>query len=176
MDEESNEIKPKNIEQINNINNHKNVRHSIPNLFSQDFLYFKNDIIRELKEINSKFENQKRLNTTIKDLISSQDMNMTKLNNKLENISSMFNIKKAALDYDSNKISELLTFKSKMESSLTSYECKMKINSEEIKSAINRYDKIISDNNYFKCAKLRKFNKVFYHSNIDSIFLYLYFK
>ena len=138
MDEESNEIKPKNIEQINNINNHKNVRHSIPNLFSQDFLYFKNDIIRELKEINTKFENQKRLNTTIKDLISSQDMNMTKLNNKLENISSMFNIKKVALDYDSNKISELLTFKSKMESSLTSYECKMKINSEEIKSAINR--------------------------------------
>ena len=168
MDEESNEIKPKNIEQINNINNHKNVRHSIPNLFSQDFLYFKNDIIRELKEINSKFENQKRLNTTIKDLISSQDMNMTKLNNKLENISSMFNIKKAALDYDSNKISELLTFKSKMESSLTSYECKMKINSEEIKSAINRYDKIISDNILIPGiigpdAKFRDFRDLFYY-------------
>ena len=168
MDEESNEIKPKNIEQINNINDHKNVRHSIPNLFSQDFLYFKNDIIRELKEINSKFENQKRLNTTIKDLISSQDMNMTKLNNKLENISSMFNIKKAALDYDSNKISELLTFKSKMESSLTSYECKMKINSEEIKSAINRYDKIILDNILIPGiigpdAKFRDFRDLFYY-------------
>ena len=168
MDEESNEIKPKNKEQINNINDHKNVRHSIPNLFSQDFLYFKNDIIRELKEINSKFENQKRLNTTIKDLISSQDMNMTKLNNKLENISSMFNIKKAALDYDSNKISELLTFKSKMESSLTSYECKMKINSEEIKSAINRYDKIISDNILIPGiigpdAKFRDFRDLFYY-------------
>ena len=41
MDDESNEIKTKNLEQINNSKNHKNVRFSSPNIFSQDFLYFK---------------------------------------------------------------------------------------------------------------------------------------
>ena len=168
MDDESNEIKTKNLEQINNSKNHKNVRFSSPNIFSQDFLYFKNDIIRELKEIHTKFENQKRLNTTIKDLISSQDIKVVNLNNKLENISNVFNIKKAIAEYDSNKISELLSFKSKIESSLDSFECKMKLNAEEIKKAINRYDRIISDNILLpgivgSDTKFRDFRDLFYY-------------
>ena len=168
MDEESNKIKNSNLEKLNNLNNHKNVRHSSPNIFSQDFLYFKNDIIRELKEINAKFENQKRLNTTIKDLISSQDIRVVNISNKLENITNIFNIKKAIAEYDSNKISELLSFKSKIEASLNSYECRMKLNAEEIKNAINRYDKLISDNIILPGivgpdTKFRDFRDLFYY-------------
>ena len=178
MDEESNKIKNSNLEQINNLNNHKNVRHSSPNIFSQDFLYFKNDIIRELKEINAKFENQKRLNTTIKDLISSQDIRVVNISNKLENITNIFNIKKAIAEYDSNKIGELLSFKSKIEASLNSYECRMKLNAEEIKNAINRYDKLISDNIILPGivgpdTKFRDFSDLFYYCHIQ-LLLFLY--
>ena len=94
MNNELNTTKDQNSEQKNNLNSNHNVRNSNPNLFSTDFLYFKNDILRELKEINNKFENQKRLNTHIKDLISSQDINLVKYNNRLENISNILNDKK----------------------------------------------------------------------------------
>ena len=146
MDNESSKTKNQNLEQVNILNNNHNFRNSNPNLFSTDFLYFKNDILRELKEINNKFENQKRLNIHMKDLISSQDINLVKYNNKLENISNILNEKKAKTDYDSEKIKELLDFKSKIESNLDALDCKIKINSEELKCAINKYDKIITDN------------------------------
>ena len=146
MNNELNTTKEQNSEQKNNLNSNHNVRNSNPNLFSTDFLYFKNDILRELKEINNKFENQKRLNTHIKDLISSQDINLVKYNNKLENISNILNDKKAKTDYDTEKIKELIDFKTKIESDLAAFDCKIKLNSEELKCAINKYDKVISDN------------------------------
>ena len=146
MSNELNTAKDQNSEQKNNLNNNHNVRNSNPNLFSTDFLYFKNDILRELKEINNKFENQKRLNTHIKDLISSQDLNLVKYNNRLENISNILNDKKAKTDYDTEKIKELIDFKTKIESDLAAFDCKIKLNSEELKCAINKYDKVISDN------------------------------
>ena len=146
MNDDSDETKIQNLEQIKDSKRSQTIRFSNPNIFSQDFLYFKNDVLRELKEINNKFENQKRINTTIKDLISSQDIKLIKFNNKLELVTNQLNEKKALTGYDNDKINELMNFKSKMESDLTSYDCKMKLNSEEIKYAINRYDKIISDN------------------------------
>ena len=146
MNNELNTTKDQNSEQKNNLNSNHNVRNSNPNLFSTDFLYFKNDILRELKEINNKFENQKRLNTHIKDLISSQDINLVKYNNRLENISNILNDKKAKTDYDTEKIKELIDFKTKIESDLAAFDCKIKLNSEELKCAINKYDKVISDN------------------------------
>ena len=161
------ESKNKNLEQENNSNSHHNVGYSNSNIFTQDFLYFKNDIIRELKEIEMKFENQKRINSTIKDLISSQDIKVVKLSNKLENISNSINLKKAIAEYDSGKIGELLNFKSKIESNLDSYDCKIKLNSEELKNAINKYDKIISDNILLpgivgKDTRFRDFHDLFY--------------
>ena len=39
---------------------------------------------------------------TIKDLISSQDIRVVNISNKLENITNIFNIKKAIAEYDSN--------------------------------------------------------------------------
>ena len=146
MKDESIYIKEQNPEKINNSASTQNVRNSNPNLFSKDFLYFKNDILKELNEINKKLENQKKLNANLKDLISSQDLKLLKFKDKLENFSNIINDKKAVEDYDNNKINELMNFKSKIESSITSCDCKIKINSDEIKYAINKYDKIISDN------------------------------
>ena len=146
MNNESSTTKNQNSEQVNNLNINHNIPNSNPNLFSTDFLYFKNDILRELKEINNKFENQKRLNAHMKDLMSSQDINLAKYNSRLENISKILNEKKAKTDYDTEKIKELLDFKSKIESDLASCDYKIKLNSEELKCAINKYDKVISDN------------------------------
>ena len=66
MSNESNSVKSHNSEQLNNAKNNLDFRNSNQNLFSTDFLYFKNDMLRELKEIKNKFENQKRLNIDIK--------------------------------------------------------------------------------------------------------------
>ena len=146
MSNESNSVKSHNSEQLNNAKNNLDFRNSNQNLFSTDFLYFKNDMLRELKEIKNKFENQKRLNIDIKDSISAQEIELVKFNNKLMNFSNIINDKKAEEDIDKGKIKDLLDFKSKMESTLDSYESKIKLNSEELKYAINKYDKIISDN------------------------------
>ena len=146
MNNESNAVKSHNSEQINNTKNNIDFRNSNQNLFSSDFIYFKNDMLRELKEIKNKFENQKRLNIDIKDLISAQEIQLVKFNNKLMNFSNIINDKKAEEDIDKGKIKDLLDFKTKMESTLDSYESKIKLNSEELKYAINKYDKIISDN------------------------------
>ena len=54
MKDESIYIKEQNPEKINNSSSTQNVRNSNPNLFSKDFLYFKNDILKELNEINIK--------------------------------------------------------------------------------------------------------------------------
>ena len=146
MSNESNSVKSHNSEQLNSAKNNLDFRNSNQNLFSSDFLYFKNDMLRELKEIKNKFENQKRLNIDIKDSISAQEIQLVKFNNKLINYSNIINDKKAEEDIDKGKIKDLLDFKSKMESTLDSYESKIKLNSEELKYAINKYDKIISDN------------------------------
>ena len=52
MKDESIYIKEQNPEKINNSASTQNVRNSNPNLFSKDFLYFKNDILKELNVIN----------------------------------------------------------------------------------------------------------------------------
>ena len=95
MDDDSNKTKFLNFEQIKDSKRNQAIKISNPNIFSQDFIFFKNDVLRELKEINNKFENQKRLNTTIKDLISSQDIKLIEFNNKIEIISNRLNDKKA---------------------------------------------------------------------------------
>ena len=146
MNDDSNKTKFLNFEQLKDSKRNQAIKISNPNLFSQDFIFFKNDVLRELKEINNKFENQKRLNMTIKDLISSQDIKLIEFNNKIEIVSNRLNDKKALAGYDNDKINELMNFKSKIEADFTSYDCKMKLNTEEIKNAINRYDKIICDN------------------------------
>ena len=145
MNADSNNAKIQNLSQLKDSKRSQS-RLSNLNIFSQDFLYFKNEVLRELKEINNKFQNQKKLNTTIKDLITSQDIKLIEFNNKLEIILNQLNDKKALAGYDNDKVNELINFKSKIEVDLTSYDCKMKLNSEELKNAINRYDKIISDN------------------------------
>ena len=61
MNDDSNKTKFLNFEQIKDSKRNQAIKISNPNIFSQDFIFFKNDVLRELKEINNKFENQKKI-------------------------------------------------------------------------------------------------------------------
>ena len=61
MNDDSNKTKFLNFEQIKDQKRNQAIKISNPNIFSQDFIFFKNDVLRELKEINNKFENQKKI-------------------------------------------------------------------------------------------------------------------
>ena len=116
------------------------------NFFTKDFLFFKNDILKELKNLEFKIETQKKFNNELKNTISIHDTKLIKLNNKLECISNVVNDKEATTKYYKEKIDILMDFKSKNEDNWASLDYKIKINSEDIKNAINKYDKVIYDN------------------------------
>ena len=114
--------------------------------FTKDFLFFKNDILKELKNLEFKIETQKKVNNELKNTISIHDTKLRNLNNKLEAISDIVNDKEATTNYYKEKIKILMDFKSKNEGSWASLDYRIKLNSEEIKNAINKYDKIINNN------------------------------
>ena len=113
------------------------------NFFSKDFLFFKNDVLKDIKDLEIKLENQKKINAELKNIISSHDLQLIKLNNKIENISNNINQNKVEADFYKEKLDVLLEFKTKTEDELASHDCKLKINAEEIRNAINKYDRVI---------------------------------
>ena len=116
------------------------------NFFTKDFLFFKNDMLKELKNLDFKLEVQKRLNTELKNTLSVHDTKLTKLNNKLDGIANVVNDKEATTNYYKEKIDLFIDYKNKTENNLATMEYKIKLNSEELKNAINKYDKAIFDN------------------------------
>ena len=132
-------IVKKNSEKVNNSSS--TIRDT--NLFSKDFLFFKNDILKDIKDLEIKLENQKKINAELKNIISTHDLQLIKLNNKIENISNNINQNKVEADFYKEKLDILLEFKTKTEDELASHDCKLKINAEEIRNAINKYDRVI---------------------------------
>ena len=92
MKDETASNSKKNSEKVNNynrINSSTGIRDT--NLFSKDFLFFKNDILKDIKDLEIKLENQKKINAELKNIISTHDLQLIKLNNKIENISNNIN-------------------------------------------------------------------------------------
>ena len=73
-----------NKEKVNKLNSSQNIKDL--NFFTKDFLYFKNDILKEIRDIHLKFDNQKKYNFDLKNLISSQETKFIKFNNQLEEL------------------------------------------------------------------------------------------
>ena len=117
---DSNENKNTNLEK----NTDANVQHINKdlNFFMKDFLYFKNDILKDLKNLETKIDNQKKLNTDLKNKISIQGSKLSKITD---------------------------TLKKKSEDNFSSLDYKLKFTSDDLKNAINRYDKIIYENLMF---------------------------
>ena len=144
---DSNENKNTNLEK----NTDTNVQHINKdlNFFMKDFLYFKNDILKDLKNLETKIDNQKKLNTDLKNKISIQDSKLSKITDTLENIANMVNDNEATTNFYKEKIDKLMDLKKKSEDNFSSLDYKLKFTSDDLKNAINRYDKIIYENLMF---------------------------
>ena len=104
MKDETASNSKKNSEKVNNynrINSSTGIRDT--NLFSKDFLFFKNDVLKDIKDLEIKLENQKKINAELKNIISTHDLQLIKLNNKIENISNNINQNKVEADFYKEK-------------------------------------------------------------------------
>ena len=119
---------------------------SISNPLNKELLYFKEDILRDLKSIESK------INIKIKHQIEEIDKKLLNFETKNNNITQrIFELSNKFADSEKMKlnIDNLLSFRSKIDEILFSHEVQTNTLSKELKEAINKYDKIITDNIYY---------------------------
>ena len=113
------------------------------NFILKDLAFFKNDILKELKNLEFKIDSQKKLNTDLRSKISNQDSQLSKIRDTLENVTSLVNDTEATTNYYKEKINKLMDFKRKSEDNYSSLDYKLRSNTEELKDAIDKYDKVI---------------------------------
>ena len=116
------------------------------NFLLKDFAFFKNDILKELKNLELKIDTQKKLNNDLRNKISSQDSKLSKIKDELENVTNIVSDNEATTNFYKEKINKLMDYKRKNEDNYSSLDYKIKSNSEDLKNAIDKYDKIIHDN------------------------------
>ena len=68
---------------------------------------------------------------------------MSKIRDTLENVTSLVNDTEATTNYYKEKINKLMDFKRKSEDNYSSLDYKLRSNTEELKDAIDKYDKVI---------------------------------
>ena len=73
------------------------------NLFLKDLAFFKNDILKELNNLEIKIDSQRRLNTDLRSKITSQDLKLSKIKDTLENVISLANDNEATTNYCKKK-------------------------------------------------------------------------
>ena len=116
------------------------------NLFLNDVLYFKNDILKEIKELDLKINIQNNINNEMDRKLLSYNSKLEDLNKKIDNFSTIINKKSGETNYYAEKLDALFEFKSKIEQDSISQNCKLKLTAEELKDAINKYDRLIKNN------------------------------
>ena len=120
-------------------NNHKTNKKSI----QEELIYFKNDILKDIKNIETKLSEKYDLqNKGFEKKLENIQSNENSLNEKLSNLSENFlkdNINK-------EKIEILEQFRLKANETLFSQEYKIKNIDKELHEALTKYDKIILDN------------------------------
>ena len=113
------------------------------NVSKNDFLFFQNDILKDIKALESTMNNKiSQINQTILSKINDQE---SKLSRQTDNINELLSIY-ASRKHDNEKIEQLLSMKSTINDSLL--DCKTQINlvNRCINNAISKYDTIIIDN------------------------------
>ena len=116
---------------------------SLESISKNDFLFFQNDILKDIKEIKSTLENKiAQVNQGLILKITEQDSIISKLT---ENINEVL-AKYASSKHDNQRIEELLKMRATINDSIS--DCKTQINlvNRSLNSAISKYDTIIIDN------------------------------
>ena len=140
MKNENNSINNNNI-QVHN-DNFLNTQHIL-----DDVIYFKNDILTEIKGIKDKLKEQSNIinNEVNKKLILYFDK-IEDLKNRVNDFSAILNKREAESNYYTEKLNTLIEFKNNIEQEKISEDYKFKLFTDELKNAINKYDKLISNN------------------------------
>lgn len=115
----------------------------IKNISIDDFNNFKDEILKKIRDLETKLTNKISnkeliLNTDYQTFTSKINLLM---NNNKEMISTLISQK-----LNLQKISELESFRNKVDSMLITHEIRIKKNIEEIEKIKTKYDKIVSDN------------------------------
>ena len=141
------------IENLNNINNNEtnknqNNKNLVLNdkIFMKELIYFKNDILKEIKELDCRIIIQNHINNDVNKKLILYNQKLEDLTQKLEDFTNIINHKDGQSSYYNDKLNSLFEFKSKIEQDSITLNYKLNLTAEELKDAINKYDKLIYNN------------------------------
>ena len=139
------------IEELNNKNlqnNLENINKDFLNdkIFIKDILHFKNDILKEIKQLEYKISIQNNINNDMNRKFSFYNSKLEDFSKKIDNYSNVINKNVGESNYYTNKLDLLYEFKTKIEQDSISQNLKLNLTAEELKDAINKYDKLIYNN------------------------------
>ena len=140
MNNENNSIKNNKTEVHND--NFLNTQHIL-----DDIIYFKNDILTEIKEIKDKLKEQNNIiNNEVNKKLILYFGKMEDLKSRVNDFSAILNKRVAESNYYTEKLNALIEFQTKIEEEKISKDFKFKLFTDELKNAINKYDRLISNN------------------------------
>ena len=108
-----------------------------------DFLFFQNDILKDIKNLESSMNN--KINQIAQTLTTKMGDHDSKINRLSDNINELLSIN-ASHKHDNQRIEELLKMRGTLNDSLL--DCRTQINlvNRCVNNAISKYDTIIVDN------------------------------
>ena len=112
-------------------------------IIKQDLLYFKNDILRDVRKMEEKFN----LRFTEQSIINSEHYNV--YDKKIDTLSTQMNIANSMILNNSNlneKVNNFQTFKAKAEDYLLSLNSRLNSFQKEYRDSFNTIEKLINDN------------------------------
>ena len=137
----------------------------------QDLLFLKEDILKDFRQIESKlnikYEKQNSNNLSI----------LNKFENTIESMNSKILQLASLITSDKNiqqKVSQFEEYKTKVSDTLLSLDLAIKNNSADIKNAINKYDKLLSDSIIYPGIIGHNGKFATFHSLIDFVISNLY--
>lgn len=163
---------------LESINNNDFSSEKIPIIFEnqrknlkQDLLFLKEDILKDFRQIESKlnikYEKQNSNNLSI----------LNKFENTIESMNSKILQLASLITSDKNiqqKVSQFEEYKTKVSDTLLSLDLAIKNNSADIKNAINKYDKLLSDSIIYPGIIGHNGKFATFHSLIDFVISNLY--
>ena len=167
-----------NMSSLESINNNDFSSEKIPIIFEnqrknlkQDLLFLKEDILKDFRQIESKlnikYEKQNSNNLSI----------LNKFENTIESMNSKILQLASLITSDKNiqqKVSQFEEYKTKVSDTLLSLDLAIKNNSADIKNAINKYDKLLSDSIIYPGIIGHNGKFATFHSLIDFVISNLY--
>ena len=114
---------------------------------SPELLFFKNDVLGDLKTVESKITKKmsKQTEDTEKRIFQLENK-LDSLTQKLFNLSNVTSVNTFAKD----KMESLFEFRTKIEEAMNNFEIKLKTLSKDLVDSINKYDKIIEKNIFYQ--------------------------